>query len=415
MNSKLKLSEDWTTVIIAFASILVILSGIMPSFPKLSWGTGTELMALFAGSSLLLILTGLFAWLLISYLLGRVLMGQKLDFLKSLKGMLFIFLITILAQLITGNRVVSDLGLEVVLFSLLLGLFISNVLKVPAWAKPALQSEYYIKTGLVLLGCRIIFGDIVEAGSLGLLQSVIVVFCVWYSAYFICRKFGLDDDLRMMVSSAVSICGVSAAIATSGAIEGDSKKLSYVISLVLVVAIPMMLFMPYIAIWLDLPIAVAGAWMGGTIDTTGAVVAAGTLLGEEAVKYATVVKFSQNVLLGIAAFAISLYWTYSNKDTNIEKPTLKTIWDRFPKFVLGFVVASLLFSFVLSPEAVQRVSGSIKGVQTAWFGLAFTCIGLETRFADIFKMDNGRPALAFITAQLLNILITLVVAYLVFS
>lgn len=415
MNTKFKLSEDWATVVIAFASIFVVLAGLRPAFPKLSWGSGNELAALFSAGSLWLILAGLFVWILFSYLLGRVLMGQSLQFVKSLKGMLFIFLITLLAQLITGNNVVSDLGLEVVLFSLLLGLFISNVLSVPAWAKPALQSEYYIKTGLVLLGCRIIFGDIVEAGSLGLLQSVVVVFAVWYSAYFICRKFGLDDDLRMMVSSAVSICGVSAAIATSGAIEGDSKKLSYVISLVLVVAIPMMLFMPYIAMWLDLPVAVAGAWMGGTIDTTGAVVAAGTLLGEEAVKYATVVKFSQNVLLGIAAFAISLYWTYSNKDSTVEKPTLKTIWERFPKFVLGFVLASLLFSFVLSAETVKLASGSIKGIQTVWFGLAFTCIGLETRFAEIFKMDNGRPALAFITAQLLNILITLAVAYIIFS
>lgn len=415
MNTKLKLSEDWATVVIAFASILVVLAGLRPSFPKLSWGSGSELVSLFSDGGLWLVLGGLFLWVLFSYLLGRGLMGQPLQFAKSLKGMLFIFLITLLAQFITGNKTVSELGLEVVLFSLLLGLFISNVLRVPSWAKPALQSEYYIKTGLVLLGCRIIFGDIVEAGSLGLLQSVVVVFAVWYTAYFICKKFGLDDDLRMMVSSAVSICGVSAAIATSGAIEGDSKKLSYVISLVLVVAIPMMLFMPYVAMWLDLPIAVAGAWMGGTIDTTGAVVAAGTLLGEEAVKYATVVKFSQNVLLGIAAFAISLYWTYANKDTSVEKPTLKTIWERFPKFVLGFVLASLLFSFVLSPEAVEAASGSIRGIQTVWFGLAFTCIGLETRFAEIFKMDNGRPALAFITAQFLNILITLAVAYIVFS
>lgn len=414
MSTKPKLSEDWATVVIAFASILVIIAGIHPSFPKLSWGSGAELSSLFGGP-LLLVLGGLFVWVLVSYLLGRLVMGQPVRFLDSLKGMLFIFLITLVAQLITGNKVASDLGLEVVLFSLVLGLFISNVLKVPAWAKPALQSEFYIKIGLVLLGCRIIFGDIMEAGSLGLLQSVIVVFTVWYTAYFICRKFGLDDDLRMMVSSAVSICGVSAAIATSGAIEGDSKKLSYVISLVMVVAIPMMLFMPYIAMWLNLPVAVAGAWMGGTIDTTGAVVAAGTLLGDEAVKYATVVKFSQNVLLGIAAFAISIYWTYSNKDSSVEKPTLKTIWERFPKFVLGFVIASLIFSFVLSPETVERVSGSIKGVQTVWFGLAFTCIGLETRFAEIFKMDNGRPALAFVTAQFLNILITLAVAYVVFG
>ena len=144
----------------------------------------------------------------------------------------------------------------------------------------------------------------------------------------------------MMISSAVSICGVSAAIATSGAIKGDSKKLSTVISMVLITAIPMMIFMPYIANYFNFPQEVTGAWLGGSIDTTGAVVASGTLVGETALKISTIVKFSQNVLLGIAAFAISIYWTYTNhpmpndKDT---KPTLGIIWERFPKFVLGFV------------------------------------------------------------------------------
>src|SRR5690606_36391181 len=158
----------------------------------------------------------------------------------------------------------------------------------------------------------------------------------------------------MMISSAVSICGVSAAIATSGAINGDSKKLSYVISMVLITAIPMMIFMPYMAEYMGLSQEVTGAWLGGSIDTSGAVVASGSLVGEEALKISTIVKFSQNVLLGLAAFAISIYWTLTQTVTvdgeKPEKPTLKTIWDRFPKFVIGFVAASLLFSFFISPE-----------------------------------------------------------------
>src|SRR5690606_24421004 len=128
---------------------------------------------------------------------------------------------------------------------------------------------------------------------------------------------------------AVSICGVSAAIATAGAIKGDTKKLSYVISLVLITAIPMMIFMPYIAQWLGLSQEVTGAWIGGTIDTTGAVVASGTLVGEEALKISTIVKFSQNVLLGLAAFAISIYWTFSaNKNNGVknENPGLGVLW-----------------------------------------------------------------------------------------
>src|SRR6185312_6412546 len=160
----------------------------------------------------------------------------------------------------------------------------------------------------------------------------------------------------MMLSSAVSICGVSAAIATAGAIKGDSKKLSYVVSVVLITAIPMMIVMPYIAKYFGFPEAVTGAWLGGTIDTTGAVVASGTLVGEEALKISTIVKFSQNVLLGLAAFAISIYWTYTKKDAVVEgKPTLGTIWERFPKFVIGFIAASLLFSFFLNADTVAAV------------------------------------------------------------
>lgn len=408
-----KLHEDWIAVIIAFLTVTLVVAGLKPALPKYSWSSGTELWTQLTNTSNLLHIGALFLWVLGSLLLARFLAG---DFKPAalVTGLLAIVLISLLAQIITANKTIKDLGIEVVLFSLLLGLFISNVIGLPEWIKPALQTELYIKIGLVLLGTNIIFGDIMQAGLLGILQSVVVVFTVWYFTFWLCKMLGLDDEFRMMISSAVSICGVSAAIATSGAIEGDNKKLSHVISLVMIVAIPMMLVMPGIAVWAGMSPAVAGAWLGGTIDTSGAVVAAGTKLGDEALKYATIVKFSQNVLLGLAAFIISLYWSYTKKEGNVEKPTLRTIWDRFPKFVLGFIVASLLFSFVLPSPVVAAAKGSLKELQTYWFALAFTCIGLETKFTDIFKVENGRPAMAFIIAQLFNVFFTLIVAYLVF-
>jgi len=223
--------------------------------------------------------------------------------------------------------------------------------------------------------------------------------------------------MAMMLSSAVSICGVSAAIATSGAIKGDPKKLSYVVSLVLITAIPMMIFMPYLAAWMDLSQEVTGAWLGGSIDTTGAVVASGSLVGEEALKISTIVKFSQNVLLGIAAFAISIYWTYSHSKsaTHAEKPTLKVIWQRFPKFVIGFIFASLLFSFVINPDQVNSVKGELKSIQGLWFALAFTSIGLETNFKELFIHNNKKPLYAFLIAQTFNIVLTLLIAKLLFG
>ncbi len=211
----------------------------------------------------------------------------------------------------------------------------------------------------------------------------------------------------MMIASAVSICGVSAAIATAGAIKGDSKKLPYVISMVLITAMPMMIFMPSIAHYFHFPQEVTGAWLGGSIDATGAVVASGTLVGETALKISTIVKFSQNVLLGIAAFAISVYWTYTRhsaaKDKD-AKPTLKRIWERFPKFVIGFVAASLLFSFLISPATTATVKDSLKNLQGSWFALAFTSIGLETNFADLFRQNSKKPLYAFLIAQTFNFL-----------
>lgn len=251
-----------------------------------------------------------------------------------------IYALTVIALIVAGNKALNNLNLEAVIICLALGLIIRNFLHVPEWLKSALATELFVKIGLILLGTSIIFGDILKAGTLGLVQSLVVVFSVWYFAFWLCRKLKVDEEMGLMISSAVSICGVSAAIATSGAIEGDSKKLSYVISMVLITAIPMMIFMPMIAGYMGLSQEVTGAWLGGSIDTSGAVVASGTLVGEEALKISTIVKFSQNVLLGVAAFAISVYWTYSktaaNENGHVQKPTLGVIWGAFSQICRWF-------------------------------------------------------------------------------
>lgn len=226
----------------------------------------------------------------------------------------------------------------------------------------------------------------------------------------------VDDEYSTMLASAVSICGVSAAIATAGAINGDKKKLSFIISVVLIIAIPMMILLPIIAKWIGLSDMVTGAWLGGTIDTTGAVVAAGTIAGETGLKYATIVKFSQNVLLGLAAFAISVFWTYRDKSNkNGKKVSASIIWERFPKFVLGFIMASIIFSFLISPETAKTSGKVIKSFSTFWFNLAFISIGLETRFADLKAMDSKKPFYSFLIGQGFNIFFTLMVSYILFQ
>ncbi|MCV2483404.1 YeiH family protein [Flavobacterium sp. SH_e] len=408
--------EDWTVVILGFLIIGISLFIFLPEVPVFNWSNTSDLLKNIFAFTNLKILFIQFLYLIAIGTFGIFLIG------KSIKYFLFtfpiVYLLTLIALILAGNSAIKSINLEAVIFSLIIGLGIGNFFKLPDWFRSALSTEVFVKIGLVLLGTNVIFSDILKAGSLGLIQALIVVLSVWYFAFWLCKKLKVDDELTMMISSAVSICGVSAAIATSGAIKGDSKKLSYVISIVLVTAIPMMIFMPIIAKYFNFPEEVTGAWLGGSIDTSGAVVASGTLVGETALKISTIVKFSQNVLLGIAAFAISVYWTYThNKSEEAleSKTTLSVIWERFPKFVIGFIAASIVFSFFIAPETRDSVKESFKNLQGLWFALAFTSIGLETNFKDLLQNNSKKPLIAFLIAQLFNIIITLIIAFLLFS
>ncbi|RFS19617.1 putative sulfate exporter family transporter [Chitinophaga silvatica] len=410
------LPEDWAIVTLGFLIIILSLAGIVVAVPEYKWANSADLFdKVLTGANLFKMLV-LLGFSIVVAVLGALLTG------KSVKHMLLVFplvfVLTTIALIIAGNAKMNEYGLEAVIFSLAIGLLVGNTFKLPTWFRESLTSEFFVKIGLVLLGTTVIFSDILKDGKLGLIQALVVVFSVWYFSYWVCKKLKIDNELTMMLSSAVSICGVSAAIATSGAIKGDSKKLSLVISLVLITAVPMMIFMPMIANYFEFPEAVTGAWLGGSIDTTGAVAASGSLVGETALRVSTIVKFSQNVLLGVAAFAISVYWTYTknpNANDPDTKPTLKVIWERFPKFVIGFMIASLVFSFFIDSELRTTVKAPLKNLQGLWFALAFTCIGLETNFKDLAAVDSRKPVYAFLIAQTFNVIITLILAYFLFT
>lgn len=345
--------------------------------------------------------------------LGILILGGRAG--AFLIGLPVVFALAWLSRFLAGNGLFVNWGIEYVIFALLLGLLISNTIGVPDWLKPAVQTEFFIKTGLVILGASLLFMDVLQAGALGIVQAVAVVFVVWYACFWLCRKLRVDDEFAAMLSTAVSICGVSAAIAACGAIQGDKKKLSYVTSLVLIVAVPMMIAMPWIAKSTGMNDLVAGAWLGGTLDTSASVVAAGALISDAAMKTGVIVKFSQNALIGIAAFLLAIWWTVrAGKETG-QKPSAAIIWERFPKFVIGFVLASALFSFVLPTEIVRGTSSVLGEIRLWWFALAFVCIGLETRFIELATTEQGRPALAFIGAQAINVFWTLLIAWLLFG
>lgn len=397
-------TEDWIIVFVGAVvlALACIFPSAMPSMPKN--------------------LTSATDWVGALYMFGFVLLLTYVTLAalrKPLKGtfvsLLFIFAITLLAQITANIPVIKEWGFESVFFAVIYGLILNNCFTLPKWLKTAVNSEFYIKVGIICMGSTILFGEMMKSGAYGLAQSLIVVFTVWYFCFWVGKKMNVDPEMGTMLSSAVSICGVSAAIATCGVIKGDNKKLSYVVSLVLIIAIPMMYLLPWLAGLMNLPPEVAGAWIGGTIDTTGAVAAAGTLVDDPAAgQTAIIVKSSQNVLLGLAAFFISMMWAY--KGTNHEtRPTAGVIWERFPKFVIGMILASLVFSFLLSPETAKAVGKVTKGFQNTLFSIAFVCIGLETRLKDILGKENRVPLKVFLTAQTFNIFVTLLIAYIIFG
>ena len=214
----------------------------------------------------------------------------------------------------------------------------------------------------------------------------------------------VDERSAMILSSGVSICGVSACITAARVAGGDDRKLSYIVSLVLIVVVPMIYLMPWLAhailphIFDDPHVVqeVAGAWIGGTIDTTSGVAASSMIVGEVANQHAVIIKAAQNVLIGVVAFFIALYLSTRRGDKAGQAPSLGIVWEKFPKFIIGFVAASLVFSvlqgnglFTADARGKLAEPGVAKMFSTVFFSLAFVCVG--ARYAPQGYRFPGEP------------------------
>ena len=349
---------------------------------------------------------------------------MKFNIGKYLIGLLIVYILSWIAVVLGKQEFINTWGISYVIFALAFGLIISNVFTVPKVLQAGGQTEYFIKIGLVCMGANILFIDILRGGFIGLLQALMVATVVWFMTYFICRWFKVSERFSAIIASANAICGVSATIAAGGAILGDKKEVSYMVAWVLVCAVVLILVMPPIAKGLNLPNNWAGAWVGGVIDNTGAVVAAGGIIGGEAAfKAAAMVKMAQNVLIGFAAFFMALWATMTlerrEAGADAERPQLSEVWYRFPKFVLGFIVASLIVSFIVEPgwshKAAKAVGGACKGYRNWFFALCFVAIGLETNFKELVSVGGGRPAAAYWISQTLNAIWTLFITWILWS
>ncbi|BBZ35806.1 YeiH family protein [Mycolicibacterium confluentis] len=312
-------------------------------------------------------------------------------------------------------------SIEFPVYAIAIGL-LGNVLLTKLAVRDALsagfRTEFFIKTGLVLLGASINLKLLVTAAGPAILQALLLISIVFGFTWWLGGRLGLDDKLRALLASAVSICGVSAAIAAAGAVQAKREQLAYAASLVIVFALPSIFLLPWLARLLGLPDAVAGAWIGGNIDTTAAVAAAGAIAGEDALQIATIVKTTQNALIGIVAIALTAYFALKieRRTDAAARPSLRQFWDRFPKFVLGFIAASIIGTLYLQYAGSdgKATISSVNDLRTWFLIFAFVAIGLEFSLKGL-REAGWRPIAVFASATVVNIVVALGLAVLLFS
>jgi uncharacterized membrane protein YadS len=369
-------------------------------------------------------LAGLCIFFAFLFGIGYKMMGK--DFTKFVKGFGFVFVLAIASYMLSSQATMKAYGIGYAAWAIAIGLLISNTIGTPNWVKEAVQTEYYIKTGLVLLGAEILFGKILSIGIPGIFVAWVVTPIVLITTYW----FGQNiikipsKTLNITISADMSVCGVSAAIATAAACRAKKEELTLAVGLSLVFTSIMMIAMPAVIKATGMPYILGGAWMGGTIDATGAVAAAGAFLSEEALYTAATIKMIQNVLIGVIAFCVAFYWCARVDCAPGQKVSPMEIWHRFPKFVLGFIGASIIFSTIygaLGPDVGYTLldQGVIRGLTKylrGWFFcLAFVSIGLATNFRELKEyFKGGKPLILYFCGQSFNLILTLTMAYIMF-
>jgi uncharacterized integral membrane protein (TIGR00698 family) len=328
-------------------------------------------------------------------------------------------------------------NLEPPLVALGLGLLISNTIGVPRWLDPGLRVEFYIKTGIVLLGASLPLTLIAWAGPVAIVQAAIVSLATFGAIYFAAVRLGLDRRLAATLGTGGAVCGVSGAIAVGGAVGAKKEEVSVAISLVVLWAIVMIFVLPLASRALNLPTGVAGAWIGTSefADAAGLAAAqtyggyAGNVSGitgnpDAAVTAFTLMKvIGRDMWIGVWAFVLSLIATTRWERTGIQsRSRASEIWNRFPKFVLGFLIASAVVTLVsrgfdyaaYKKEVVPALVGPLQVFRTWAFTFAFLSIGLTTRIRE-FASIGARPLYAFSIGVLVNVVLGFVLSTQVFN
>ncbi len=329
----------------------------------------------------------------------------------------------------------SKYNFEPPLVALILGLLVSNLFGIPNRLRSGLRVEFYIKTGIVLLGAQLPFTLIVWAGPVAIAQAAIISLVTFGTIYFTAVKLGLDRRFAAVLGSGGAVCGVSAAIAVAGAVGAKKEDAPMAITLVILWAIVMIIALPLIAKSLGLATGVAGAWIGTSefADAAG-FAAAQTYSGyagqagiagtpEASVQAFTLMKvIGRDIWIGVWALVLSIIATTRWESTGVNsRANAGEIWRRFPKFVLGFFIASAIitwlaqgysydqFKKVLTPDLVAPLIG----LRTWAFTFCFLSIGLSTRLRDLISAGS-KPFVAFTSGVVVNVILGFILSTIVF-
>jgi len=354
----------------------------------------------------------LFVVFLVIFMVSMKIMGR--NYVEFMPGFTIIFTGSFVILVFSSWKYAKDYNLEAPLVALLAGLIIGNIRKMPAWFQTSLLTEYYIKTGIVLLGATLPLTLIFRAGPIAFLQATIVSITTFAAIYFSAtRLFKLENRLGAVLGAAGSICGVSAAIAVGGSVQAKKEQIAMGISIVTIWAIVMIFILPFACKGLGLPLGVGGAWIGTSEFADAAGFAAAAALSSEseaAINAYTLMKvIGRDIWIGIWAFILSIVavtvWERKQAGT-AQRAGVSIIWKRFPKFVLGFIAATIIMSFVTMRVSMENfeslIKGPIKTLRTWTFVFTFLCIGLTTRFKDLAQF-GWEPFWAFSIGVCVNV------------
>lgn len=424
--------EDYWSILIALGLIAAItaafFSGALGIFKAMAvtipgWANDIGKLAAGLGQNSVGLLY-LYGFFLVLFGTAARIMGYDLG--KFAAGFTLLFLVSIIITVLGSNKFLKEWQLETPLLALIVGMAVGNTVQLPQWFHSALRTEFYVKTGIVLMGATLPFTIIMQAGPMAILQATIVAVTTFAAIYFAATKlFGLDPRFGATLGAGGSICGVSAAIAIGGACRSEKEHVSVAISMVIIWAVAMIFLLPATAKFLGLAPGPAGAWIGTSEFADAAGFAAAEAIGDErAVKTFTLMKvIGRDMFVGIWALLVAfLSVTVWEKKSaaQAEQVGISEIWNRFPKFIIGFFIASIATTLViayidpkLGASYNKEAIGAIKTLRGWTFTWTFLCIGFTTRFRELTSF-GWKPFAAFAVGVALNVPLGYILSNIVF-